>query len=94
MRQPHEPYLPAREVIRFGLAVFARLGLGAVVGLVLAKVLKLAMGWPVDTALSYGYGSVAIVFVASFFLKPVAWPDVDYGPEPEQSLLDEGDLQP
>ena len=89
-----EPHLPPREVMRFGLAVVARLAIAVVLGLVFAKALKLFGGVAVEDALNYGYLAVAAVFAGSFFLRPVDWPEVDFGPEPEHSLLDEGDAAP
>lgn len=87
----HQPRLPASEVIRFGLAVFARLGIAVVLGLLIAKSGKLALGWPTASAITYGYGAIALLFGLSFFLKAVPWPEVDFGPERDASDLDEPD---
>lgn len=80
------PYLPASEVIRFGLQIFIRLAIAVFVGVIVMKVGQVI--WPevvADAAIRYGQTASAIMFFASFFLNPVPFPEVYLGPEKDDS---------
>jgi len=83
------PHLPASEVIRFGLQLVLRLTIATFVGLIVMKAGQAIGSWADAAAITYGQSSVALLFLGSFFLRPVPFPEIDYGPDPEPSATDE-----
>lgn len=82
------PRLPASEVARYFLSIFARLGIGVLVGLAVAKGLVTAEVAQKDAATMTGYLVIGAVLIASFLIKPLRSPEIEY---PEGSRPNEGE---
>jgi len=81
--------LPASEVLRFGGLLFARIVIAVVFGLTVMKVGQWIAQWPAARAIVIGQVAAGLFLGISFYVRKIAWPEVDYGPDREQSLLDE-----
>lgn len=85
----HPAHLPAREVIRFGLQVILRLVVATIAGLIILKVGVVALEWAAEEAILNAKISTAVVFLGWVMLRPIPLPEIDYGPDREESLIDE-----
>ena len=84
-----EAHLPAKEVLRFGGALFLRIFLAVLFGVAAMKAGQVLVHWPNDKAIFIGYLATGLFLAVSLYIWRIAWPEVDYGPEPERSLLDQ-----
>ena len=82
-------HLPAKEVLRFGAAIFGRILVGVVFGLAVTKTLQLAAGLGAAQAILFGEWCAAGMFAGSLMLKRIPWPEMDYGPDIDPALLDD-----
>lgn len=85
----HEPGIPAREVLRFGGHIVLRLLLAMLVGLVVLKAGHAFLAWSAADAVKYAELVTAGLFAVSFLLRPVAYPEIDYGPDSDVSLIED-----
>ena len=79
------PKLPAREVLRFGLGLFARIALGTGLGVVVIWLVQLLapqiLGGsdPAADAKALGWGAMLGFIGLSFLVRPLRLPEIDVG---------------
>lgn len=81
--------MPAKEVLRFGGAIFGRILIGVAFGLAVMKTLQLVAGMDAGQAVQIGEWCAAGLFAGSLLLKRIPWPELDYGPDIDPGLLDD-----
>lgn len=81
--------MPASEVWQFGTAILLRAVIAVVAGLLCMKLGQWAGQIPMNKAVLTGEVIAGAIFFISFLVKPVPYPEIDYG-DPPASEDEEG----
>jgi len=79
------PSISVREVFRFGTSVIVRLLVACLFGLLTMKVGQYLSDWSSKDAVLYGKIAVGVFMFVSLYVRGIAWPEVDLGPDPEEA---------
>jgi len=82
-------HLPAKEVLRFGGAIFLRILFAVLFGLAALKTIQALVRVTDAQAVQLGEWAATGFFVLSLLIRRIPWPEIDYGPDIDPSVLDE-----